>query len=185
MDVVRFDALTRTLGTGASRRRVLGGVLAALGLGALAPAGGVAKKKNRKKAKPNAFGCLNVGQKCRGKDAKCCSGICQGKKPKKGKRDTSTCAPHNTGICRQDSCSVGQNVPCNPANERCLCVVTTGEANFCANFTVPAEQLCRVCSKDRDCEVAFGPGAACIVLGGLCAGFCPATGGTACALPCA
>ena len=59
MDVVRFDALTRTLGAGASRRGVLGGVLAALGLGALSAAGGAAKKKNKKKAKPNAFGCLN------------------------------------------------------------------------------------------------------------------------------
>jgi hypothetical protein len=59
MDVVRFDALTRTLGAGASRRGGLGVVLAALGLGTLAPADGVAKTKTRKKAKPNAFGCLN------------------------------------------------------------------------------------------------------------------------------
>lgn len=48
MDVVRVDALTRTLGAGASRRGGLGGVLAALGLGTLAPAGGVAKTKTRK-----------------------------------------------------------------------------------------------------------------------------------------
>ena len=49
------------------------------------------EKKKNKKPKNNAFGCLNVGQACNGKNDKCCSGICDGKKPKKGKKDKSKC----------------------------------------------------------------------------------------------
>jgi hypothetical protein len=176
MDVVRFDALTRTLGAGASRRGILGGVLAALGLGALAPADGAAKKKNTKKAKKNAFGCLNVGQQCRGKDRKCCSGICQGKKPKLGKRDRSKCVAHDESTCQPgqqaQECGGAIGVLCTTtAGQPGQCSTTTGNAPYCF-----ADGDCFPCKRDSDCEGVCGPQAACI----QCATTCSGTGGTAC-----
>ena len=79
MDTDVFDSLARSLGAASSRRRALAAALGGLVTLGVLPTG--AKKGKTKKPKPNAFGCLNVGQKCRGKDSKCCSGICQGKKP--------------------------------------------------------------------------------------------------------
>lgn len=64
-------------------------------------------------------------------------------------------------------------------------MATTGKALFCGDFTTAAPELCRVCKRDTDCYAEFGLGAACVVLGGTCATFCAATGGTACAALCA
>lgn len=163
MDAARFDALARTLGDGASRRMVLGGVLTTLGLGTL-PAGETAKAKNRKqKLKRNQFGCVNVGGKCRGKDNNCCSGICNGKKPKKGERDKSKCAGHDAGACQagQDTCA-GTFFPCPNSNSQfARCVITTGNAPYCAG-----DVFCRSCARDADCPPEeFEAGAACIVCG--------------------
>jgi hypothetical protein len=149
------------------------------------------KRKKKKKKKPqsplNAFGCLDVGQPCRGKSANCCSGICQGGKPKKGKKDKSSCVAHNTGICtaNTDSCALAVSVSCNPNNIDCYCTMTTGNAPFCGEFSPGPEAHCRVCGKDTDCEAEFGPGAACVLLDGNCTHICPATGRTACVPACA
>ena len=83
MDPRRFDAATRSLAAGASRRRALGGLATAL----LTVAGGrapeaMAAKKRRRRVRRNAFGCVNVGGFCRNA-GQCCSGICRGKKGKK------------------------------------------------------------------------------------------------------
>ena len=72
-----------------SRRAALVGLstmLPARTMLGISDAGARKKHKHKKRNKPdnNAFGCLNVGQHCNGKDDKCCSGICDGKKPKKG-----------------------------------------------------------------------------------------------------
>jgi hypothetical protein len=186
MDSDRFDVLTRTLTTASSRRRVLAALGSLVSLGAF-PASAKKGKKKAKKSKRNAFGCLNVGQPCRGNSANCCSGLCQGKKPKKGKKDTSKCLGHNAGICiaDADSCTAGVEVPCNPGNPSCFCTLTTGNAGFCAAFSGGPAGHCRVCRKDTDCEPEFGEGAACLVLGGICTSLCLATGRTACAPPCA
>jgi hypothetical protein len=184
MDAARFDRLTRALSTASSRRRLLlRWTAAAVGAGMAGHASDLtfAKKKN-KQLKRNGFGCVTVGGKCRGKDANCCSGICQGKKPKQGKKDKSRCLAHNTGACTLDSCAVGTGVVCQLGQPNCQCVLTTGAANFCGNFT-GGGQLCRSCSRDADCQSEFGPGAACVVLGGFCAAGCVATGGTACVPP--
>ena len=189
MDHDHFDAITRSLGAAASRRS-FGRVLAGGGLGALLSSAfgalAVDAKQRKKKLQKNAFGCVDVGKPCAGKNSKCCSGLCQGKKPKQGKRDKSKCVAHNAGICiaEADSCTVGE-VQCNPSNPSCFCTLTTGNAGFCAAFSGGPAGHCRVCRKDTDCEAEFGEGAACLVLGGICTPFCLATGRTACAPPCA
>jgi hypothetical protein len=169
MDATSLDTLARTLGNGASRRMVLGGVLAAFGL---LNAGSVARKKKRKPLKRNQFGCVNVGAKCRGNDANCCSGICEGEKPKKRKKDRSRCAGHDARTCQagQDTCA-GPFFPCvSSRSATARCVITTGNAPYCAG-----DVFCRSCARDTDCSAEeFETGAACIV----CAS-CPET--TACA----
>jgi hypothetical protein len=136
--------------------------------------GALAKRKKRKKKKKqklvfNAFGCVDVGKACRGNNANCCSGICQGTAPKKGKKDTSRCIAHNEGACQagDDFCQ-GATVECGAGG---FCARTTGNGSFCGK-SAP----CTECSKDTDCDEAeFGPGVACIV----CAG-CGTESGTAC-----
>jgi hypothetical protein len=171
MDAMLFDRLTRLLIAGTSRRTLLRLATAALGLAvARVPATVGAKGKNKKKPKLNEYGCVNVGGKCRGKDALCCSGICQGKKPKKGKRDKSKCVAHNASTCQagQISCA-GPPVACG---DNGFCLQTTGKASFCGAFS----GACADCTKDTDCEATAGEGAACIV----CPGQCPDSGGRAC-----
>ena len=187
MNSDRFDAVTRTLTTAGSRRRVLAAALGGLiTLGAL-PTSARKGKKKEKKPKTNAFRCIDVGKACQGKNGKCCSGICQGRKPRKGKKDKSRCVAHNAGVCiaDADSCTAGVEVPCSTSNPSCFCTLTTGNAGFCAAFSGGPAGHCRVCRKDADCEPEFGEGAACIVLGGICTALCLATGRTACAPPCA
>jgi hypothetical protein len=171
VDADFLDSLARSLGDASSRRRALAAALGGLATLGVLPAG--AKKGRAKKPKKNAFGCLDVGQKCRGKSGKCCSGICQGKKPKKGKKDNSTCVAHNEGGCTAERsvCVTGnQSSLCGP---EAVCLATTGNAGFCASvagnsFTQAAN--CRPCARDTDCEAGFGQGAACVLVNqGVCA----------------
>jgi hypothetical protein len=198
VDQKRFDAVTRTLTSLPSRRDVLRGI-AAVGIGVsglrTSDAAEAKKKskhkkrkgKKKKKTTPqpvvNQFGCLDVGQPCKGDSTLCCSGVCEGKKPKKGEKDERTCAAHNAGFCTAevDSCTVGGNTSCRP---NCFCTQTTGHAGFCGRFSSIGTPDCRVCTRDTDCQAEFGLGAACIVLGGACAEICPTTGQTACMIPC-
>ncbi|MGH2615730.1 MAG: hypothetical protein ACRDJC_10860 [Thermomicrobiales bacterium] len=159
MKPTHFDRLTQMLSSGASRRGLLRGLAAASGLAALhAPGATEAKNKhkNKKKLKLNSFGCVDVGKPCRGKDAKCCSGICQGEKPRQGEKDRSTCVAHHVGGCQadQDFCA-GVIVMCGTNGG---CVRTTGKASFCGGGGP-----CVACRKDKDCEADHGPGAACTV----------------------
>ena len=163
MEATLFDRLTRSIAEGSSRRTLL--LSTALGL-ALARVPTMVEAKTKEKPTRNAYGCLNVGQPCRGNDALCCSGVCQGKKPKKGKKDKHKCAAHNTGGCiaAQDSCAMNQNVPYLSNG---VCTRTTGEATFCAKFWAG---MCTKCAMDADC-LLLGPDAACIV----CHVTCPQT----------
>ncbi len=155
MDPRRFDALVRALGAALPRRFLLGGLAGAAGLAA---AGGqrAARAKKRNKPKNNAFGCLSVGKPCNGKDRKCCSGICKGKRPRKGEKDKSNCVAHNVGGCRagQDSLR-GDQVPCGVVG---ICLRTTGKASFCGVSGLE----CGDCRKDAECVGRLGPGAACV-----------------------
>jgi hypothetical protein len=161
VDTPRFDRLTRLLAD-ISSRRTLNHVLAAVAGSALPKVqfqgSADANNKKRKKPKKNEFGCLNIGKACNGKDNKCCSGICKGKGPKKGKKDKSKCIAHDVGSCvaDQDSC-LGAEIPCGAG---ATCFRTTGRASFCAGEEAGE---CVVCNKDTDCESDFGVGAACVV----------------------
>ena len=185
MDAGRLGSLTRSQSftIGATRRGILGGVAAALGLEPLGLLVADAKKnkhKNKRKTrkKPlvlNTFGCIDVGQACRGNDANCCSGICQGKKPKKSERDQSRCLAHDTGGCTATATKCGMAPTCTTTVARPGgCLITTGNAPYCADFI-----SCFPCTKDEECVPFCGPLAACV----LCPGSCPETGDRHCAGP--
>jgi hypothetical protein len=187
MDGTQFDTVIRSLTK--SRRSLLGGALALTG-GWFGIANTAARKKGKKrkgKKKPkallfNQYGCVDVGQPCRGDSSTCCSGICEGVAPGRGKPDRSQCVAHNTSICTPalNICTTGSESTCNANNASTHCTVTTGNAGFCADFTQGAAKHCRNCSRDTDCQAEFGAGVACVVFTGICATYCPATGGTAC-----
>jgi hypothetical protein len=156
----RFDAVTRVLAADSSRR-AFGRLVAGLGLLSTQRLPTSAKNK---KPKPNDFGCLDVGQKCQGKDSKCCSGICDGKKPKHGKKDKSRCVGHDESTCssgqRSVSCGGSQSTPCTTsAGTTGRCETTTGNAAYCADI---GARECVACAKDVDCQTLCGPQAACI-----------------------
>jgi hypothetical protein len=169
LDGKTFDAAIRQLATRLSRRGLLGAASAlTLGIAAARATDGIEarKRKNRTRAKKlqlNAFQCVDVGGKCRGSDANCCSGVCQGKKPKKGQKDKSTCIAHDVGGCQagQDVC-VGDAVLCPNASTG-TCFRTTGNASFCG-----LKGDCVACRKDADCVAEFGEGAACVPCGNSC-----------------
>lgn len=150
----------RRFGYGAARLAT-----ALLALEADRPAHITASKKQKKRKKPplNAYGCLNVGQRCRGNSDRCCSGICDGKKPKRGKRDRSRCVAHDIGPCtaEDDKCINPPGPTCNPAKPFSQCYRTTGAASFCGDSSVGG---CIDCRKDADCvEFGFGERSACVV----------------------
>src|SRR5688572_19569171 len=174
----RFDALTRSLAVSPTRRGVLQRLAGVLALGLLGSLPRVvsSKKGKRNKPKKNAFGCLNVGQPCRGKNGKCCSGICQGKKPKKGKKDKSRCVGHDGSTClpgqHMEECGGVANVACaTSVGLAGSCATTTGNAAYCLS-----SGECFPCTRDADCQAVCGPRAACI----QCATECAGRGGTAC-----
>lgn len=127
-------------------------------------------KKRKKKAKPNAFGCVNVGNFCKN-SGQCCSGICAGKKGK-------TCQAHDASTCQAGQTVVacgGVDTFCTTSGgETGACTTTSGNAGYCTKTA-----NCFACSRDADCEAVCGPQAACLP----CALSCTATGGTACAGP--
>lgn len=175
MDDSRFDRFTRALTMAPSRRLALQGLAATvLGLAPGSPPSAVHAGKRKTKLQFNRFACVDVGDKCRGRDEVCCSGICQGKKPKKGKKDRSRCVAHDTGGCQagqQGSFCGGANVDCTTsAGIDGVCDTTTGNAGYCAFTTT-----CSPCRKDADCRPVCGAGAACV----RCA-TCLDDGGTRC-----
>jgi hypothetical protein len=169
MDDIQFDRLTRRL--------VLSGFAAALGLGTASRPDGASARRRKKKPQFNEFGCVNVGGKCRGKDSVCCSGICRGKKPKKGKKDKRRCVDHDTGGCaagEQEAFCGGTDINCvTTAGESGVCNTTTGNAGYCTSFGG-----CFPCSKDADCRAVCGDQAACTICDS-----CDQTGGTSCDAP--
>jgi hypothetical protein len=195
MDQDRFDALTRRVAHPATRRSLAGllvaGTLGAFGLGdTVAKTGNKGEGKGRK-LRRNEFGCVNVGNACRGNDAACCSGACEGKKPKKGEKDTSRCVARNVLDCAGKPlfCTAPlEDSFCNREREGLsACWGTTGKALFCGDMaTFDRETSCHKCRKDTDCEdLGFPPGSACILIPnvGECGDGCLATDRRACMAP--
>jgi hypothetical protein len=216
MDQTRFNALTRTVTSLPSRRDVLRSLAGSgIGFGFVSlPGMTEAKKKSKQKkgkkkrnkrpepqpqAQPqpqplaplvfNQYGCVEVGQPCRGDANNCCSGICEGSAPAEGRPDSSRCIAHGTGICNQDKTGVctalTDEVPTLSCGNDCYCFRTTAGSNFCA--VPPAakdDPKCADCKKDADCEaLGFPGGSACIPVAlGHCTGRCKS--GMACLSPC-
>ena len=188
------SSVVDTLRAAPTRRDVLRGLTATgLGLGLpVVPAIADAREKRRKKpkrtkrpkrAKPNQYGCLEVGDPCRRRQ-QCCSGICAGKRGKK------RCRAHGAARCPQKTpgaCTAKYNdIPSLKCDARCFCYRTTAGSNFCSQGVYNDKRNCAVCRRDADCvALGFPPGSACapIPRSGTCAGFCDT--GTACLAPCA
>lgn len=196
MESHHFDDLIRSLF--ASRRSLFTGT-ATLALGWFSSMDAGARTRHRKKRNHkktpvpqpvvNQFGCLDVGQPCLGDNSQCCSGVCEGEPPKKGKADTRTCAAHNAGDCTasRNRCTAldpGLAV-CNPTSQFAACLVTTGSAPFCGTlFNFDATVNCQTCGKDADClALGFPPGSACVQLGGQFCNGCESTQNRACFPP--
>jgi hypothetical protein len=212
MEQYPFRVWTQSFGRAPSRRDVLRGLAGAgLGLSALrlsdVAAGKKTKKgkkrKRKKKSQPpitpppftlpplvfNQFGCVEVGQPCRGDNTNCCSGICQGAAHAAGQPDQSRCIAHGTGTCRQGAdniCTVSDPLLSKCNNQpHCVCFTTTAGSNYCAElFNGPGYTECASCERDADCHaLGFPPESACApVSAGRCAGQCPT--GMACLVPC-
>ncbi len=185
MNMKRCTPFTRELTFLPSRRDALSGLAgAAISLRLThRPASVEAKRKGRKKpkkAKPNAFGCLDVGDPCKNAD-QCCSGICDGAGAKRTCRahGVGTCTPDMAGICTAPNTEL---LRCNNQVD-CHCIRTTSGSNFCADTTASPE-FCADCRKDADCQaLGFPAGTACApVSRGICSGICET--GMACLTPC-
>ena len=187
MPTVTIDALARRTAT-LTRRTALGTALGGL-IGSSFALGSEAKdrKKRRKRRKQknnrknrveaNAFGCLNVGDRCDGTDFQCCSGLCQEVPGGKGKARRSFCVAHDEGSCGadQDFC-VTEDDDATRCNVDGACFRTTGQASFCGRLQ---DGNCFVCRTDSECEPVFGAGAACVV----CSDCAEEAGGTGCVPP--
>lgn len=176
MDGARLDALARSLSASRSRRTALVALLGGSGFlpGLVGVAEGKKAKKTRKKPlRLNEFGCVNAGGQCRGNGANCCSGICSGKKPKKGAPDKSACAAHDESSCLPGQTAPGCSSLAEPlpgvactssAGKAGSCHTTTGNAGFCV-----FGGFCTPCKRDADCISVCGPQAACIQCDRACA----------------
>jgi hypothetical protein len=176
MDGTRFDHLTQAFSLTWVRRGVLQGLAAALGVVTMRPLVGQARKR-KQKLKRNALGCVNVGGRCRGNHSVCCSGVCQGPKPKKGAKDTSRCLAHDASTCQvgQNACG-GPQVSCITSTGQTsgVCYTTTGNAPYCGALDAGN---CVRCTKDAECIPICGERAACV----RCTGAgCASSGGFAC-----
>ncbi len=173
MDAMQFARWTRRR-FGFSVAGVAGSLLPVVD----APRPTTAGTRKKHKPKKNAYGCLNVGKPCRGKDRDCCSGRCDGKKPGSGEKDRSRCVAHHVGTCTPalDDCVSSVGTACNPDLPFAVCYRTTGKASFCGNAVVGG---CIECRDDRHCEsIGFPKGSACVVCPS-----CEGGEGTACISP--
>lgn len=158
MDGNRFDSITKTLATAASRRavvRIPGAIAAAMGLVHI----GIEEA---------AAVCKNPGQKC-DKNKDCCTKTCKGgRKGKKKKKGTCRCAKlretcDNSIDCCGDGlgchlpdpnggasflCCARTNDPCSSADDCCF-------ENNCGYFIGTQGRCCRrdgfSCNDDGDC----------------------------------
>jgi hypothetical protein len=185
MEAQEFDRLTRFLGLAAARRRILAGLALSPFVGlasALRVNYAEAKKQTREKkqSKPNAFGCLEVGDACKYAE-ECCSGNCAGRQGEK------RCRAHGAGTCNHGMpgfCGAADPAQalCNDSMS-CVCLETTGGSTFCGSLAARVSG-CADCRKDADClALGLPSGSACVPFAtGACAGTCES--GMVCVAPC-
>ena len=178
MDSKRFDSLAKTVGRRRSRRSAFQ-AMATAALTATSVRVGLSEEPAAAQVTTERhFDCLNVGQACNGKDSKCCSGRCEGRKGQKGRRgkdgrrrrdrdNNSKCVAHDEDICTtgQDTCASGLAVACG-FRSRGACFQTTGNAGFCGRIEggIPPSFRCEVCTRDDDCiALGYGADSACVV----------------------
>src|SRR5690349_5723735 len=119
MDDLRFDALTKSLAGGLTRRRILAGVAAVATVLRAVPAGAVTKRRR--------------GEICR-KDGECASGVC-GPKDAPGRQRCQ--AGTGDGCAEPSECGGGQcleGICCSAAD---LC-----EGGCCSPGRAPTETCC-------------------------------------------
>jgi hypothetical protein len=146
MDSRHFEAIVRSVGTGATSRRgalralagaALGGVLARFGADGVGAQGA----------------CLDNGQRCGGERGTCCSGFCKRRKGT-NKRFCKPAAGQGTCTVEQNACLDGST--CN-GDASCACSVTAGGQSFCGGVGT-----CAACTRNAECEEVTGPGSKCI-----------------------
>jgi hypothetical protein len=135
------------------------------------------------------YGCIEVGQPCRGDSTNCCSGICEGAAPTAEQPDQSRCIAHDTGTCKQaaEGLCTAPDIGLATCNNRSDsgCFRTTAGSNYCGElFGGPGISQCVSCQRDAVCLAAgLPPASACApVSEGSCAGICST--GMACLVPC-
>ena len=128
MDSIRFDALTRSLGSSIDRRAALRGSIAAIAgaaLGLNAFADGMAKNKKRKRCKPRCDACETCQQRqcvpkqdfasC-GKHKHCVGNVCVACAPNR-----DACDLGDPAACCSLSCCAAGVGPCPPDGGACCC----------------------------------------------------------------
>jgi hypothetical protein len=184
MDGKRFDSLARTIGRRRSRRGAFQ-ALSAAALTAISARIGLSEEPvaAAQVTTERRFNCSAVGKRCNGNDSNCCSGRCEGKGAKKGKKkkgkkkkdrkDKSKCVAHDDGGCTsgEDTCATGIAVACGHRGNG-GCFQTTGNAGFCSQIdggSSPPRFACADCNRDQDCvDQGFGNDAACVVCNSNC-----------------
>lgn len=156
MDQSRFDDITRTLGSGSSRRKILGGALAGVFGASVASVSGLAKGKK--------------GKAGRNKKSS------KGKKGKAGAEFTCTAAnandPNLGGCADDDSCCASTAGGLGP-----ICITdgtqASGTQQFCGklNSNGPGDRgsgVCRTCPEGTVCSLDADNELRCICTPGTC-----------------
>jgi hypothetical protein len=167
MDARQFDGFVRRLTIGASRRRVLGLLLAG-GLG------GTQSLLQRREAEA----------RCRPRNRKCGTICCE---------QGTFCRDPLTELCvslsgsceaEENFCSSGDDpARCGAVGSDCLCLRTFDKKTRCGL----AFGNCGDCTRDKECTAVFGPGSFCakdIEGSGFCRSCTKAIGLGFCAQPC-
>lgn len=165
MDAREFDGFVRRLASSASRRRVLG-VLLAAGLG------GSTRLLERQSAEA----------RCRPRNRKC-GGICCPRGTFCRVPETQQC------VSLRDTCEVGENFcaggseearcGCGSGTCTCFCLRTLDKKTRCGSIVGP----CGGCTRDGQCTTLFGRGAFCARAETSSCASCAQNEG-ACAQPC-
>ena len=170
MDIVRFDALTRSLGATGSRRAILRAVAAGIVAGSLGWRG-----------EPAAAATCTLKA-----SGECCSGRC---KRKRGTSKRFCRQAPGQGICTvaDNVCDSQSNGCGRPATPQCECYLTESGFSFCGAFPEQTPDRCFICNSNSDCEKRAGgkAGDRCVYCIGTCTNNPSGnTNGTACISRC-